>query len=164
MNQGKAHVTNIQMVVLGPGIEKKNDDHLHQTAPENAISALNALVLFSVLSPAFIPSRIPTMITRTSISPTEETVNEMFETLFLDKDSKAACSSALEKRIRQSISHSQGSHLLVPCRTSSADVRTSGRWRVRPGNAAVQNVRAPYLKIRRVGNSLCKYEYLICYH
>lgn len=79
-----------------PGV-KMNDDHLRQTAPENAISTLNAFVLFSVLSSALIPSRIPTMIARIIISPTEETVNEMFETLFLDRDSKAACSSALER-------------------------------------------------------------------
>ena len=86
---------------------RRNDDYLHQTAPEKAISTLNVFVLFSVLSPAFIPSIIPTMITRKNISPMEETVNEMFETLFLDRDSKAACSSTLEEWIRKRISHSK---------------------------------------------------------
>jgi hypothetical protein len=103
----KAKHKSLILVCIISTMCRRNDDYLHQTAPEKAISTLNAFVLFSVLSPAFIPSRIPTMIMRINISPMEETVNEMFETLFLDRDSKAACSSALEEWIRRWMSHSK---------------------------------------------------------
>ena len=84
------------------------------------MSALNAFVLFSVLSSALIPLRIPTMIARITISPTEDTVNEMLETLFLAKDSKAACSSALKPRIKSKYQNFR-TYFLIPCCASPAD-------------------------------------------
>lgn len=70
--------------------------HLHQTAPEKAINTLKAFVFFSVLSPTFIASRIPTMMTRMKTSPTEDTANDILETRFRDNDSNLVCSSSLD--------------------------------------------------------------------
>ena len=67
----------------------------HHTPPVNAIKTLNARVLFSTLSSACRALKIPTITTRMSISPAEQTVKEMLEILFLWRDSKLACSSAL---------------------------------------------------------------------
>ena len=58
-----------------------------QTPPENAMSTLNALVLFSVLSSERSPLRMPTMTARMRISPAEHTAKETLEIRFRWRDS-----------------------------------------------------------------------------
>lgn len=91
-NHGSAQSTVIQLYELHTCTHEINS---HHSAPENAIKTLNAFVLFAVLSPAFSPSRIPTITTRIRISPMEEIVKEMFETRLRERDSNSACSSQL---------------------------------------------------------------------
>lgn len=68
---------------------------VRQAPPEKAIKTLNALVLFSVLSSAFSAFRIPIMMTRMMISPREQTVNEMLDIRFRDRDAICSCSGIL---------------------------------------------------------------------
>ena len=62
-------------------------DNVRQTPPENAMSTLNALVLFSVLSSDLRPLRIPTMTARMMISPAEHTAKDTLDIRFLSSDS-----------------------------------------------------------------------------
>ena len=71
------------MVVAPDAVEV----HSRHTPPEKAMSTLNALVLFSVLSSELSPLRMPTMTARMRISPAEHTVNEMLEIRFRCRDS-----------------------------------------------------------------------------
>jgi hypothetical protein len=67
----------------------------HHTPPENAISTLKALVLFSTLASDFKALRMPIMIARTKTSPAELIASEILETRLRAKDSKLKCASKL---------------------------------------------------------------------
>ncbi len=141
-NHGKAHSTNLNRVnqILSYRI---NWCDLRQTPPANAISTLNAFVLFSTLLSDLIPFRIPTITARIRISPAEQTANDIFEILFLSIDSRSAWSSALvlqSGEINVEMINWQTDDF-VPSVTWIADSCISGRSRARPGNAAVQKVR-----------------------
>jgi len=117
-----------------------------QTAPENAISTLNALVLFSVLSSECKPFRMPTITARMMISPAEQTANDMFEIRFLAREWKCPWSSCLKINWHQGgqRSHEKLAYVFSPVSTWRRDSWTSGRSCARPGNAAVQNVKEHY--------------------
>lgn len=69
--------------------------HLRQTPPENAIKTLKALVFLDELSSDLRAFKIPTMTTRTRISPVEQTANATLEIRLRCNDSSSACSSSL---------------------------------------------------------------------
>lgn len=64
-----------------------SDVYVRHTPPENAISTLKAFVLFSTLASDLMPFKMPTMIAKMTISPTEQTANDMFDMRFLAMDS-----------------------------------------------------------------------------
>ena len=55
--------------------------------PEKASRILKARVLFSVVSSLLTAFKMPTIIAKIIISPTEQTVKEMLEIRFRDNDS-----------------------------------------------------------------------------
>lgn len=131
------------MSIIDAMISVCND--IRQTPPEKAMITLKALVLFSVLSPDLRPFNMPTIIARTTISPAEQTANEILEIRFRIIDSKWACASTLCANIRLIGSGARNkyvSDVFLPSSTCWADSLTSGRLWASPGNAAVQNVRA----------------------
>jgi hypothetical protein len=91
-NHGSAQSTVIQLHELHTCTHEINS---HHSALENAIKTLNTFMLFAILSPAFSPLRIPTIMTRIRISPMEEMVKEMFKTQLRERDLNSACLSQL---------------------------------------------------------------------
>jgi hypothetical protein len=60
---------------------------------------LNALVLFSVLASDLTPLRMPTMIARTTISPSEQMVKDMLEMRFREREVSRVWSSMLRNNL-----------------------------------------------------------------